>query len=38
VISRRKLLLSGTGMAALGAAYPVLVEPRWFEITRTRVV
>ena len=25
-------------MAALGAAYPVLVEPRWFEITRTRVV
>jgi predicted MPP superfamily phosphohydrolase len=37
MISRRRLLWTGAGAAGAAAAYPVLLEPRWLEFTRTRV-
>lgn len=36
MFTRRQLLLGGAP-CALAAAYPILVEPRWFEVTRTGV-
>lgn len=37
MITRRRLLWVGSGIASGAVAYPVLIEPRWFEVTRTRV-
>lgn len=37
MFTRRRLLWTGAAAAAAAAAYPVAVEPRWFELTRHRV-
>lgn len=37
MVSRRRLLAAGIGAAAAGIGYPVLVEPRWFEVTHHSV-
>lgn len=36
-LSRRQLIMTGAGCAMAAGAYPLVVEPRWLEVTHTPV-